>query len=98
MPVTTDSAGNAQYIFLGREEDASMVQDAQTMLNYFAPSVASPIKSFTTATLPSGLTSAYALAFVTDANATTRLSTPAGGGANKLLVFTSNNGTAWTIL
>ena len=45
-----------------------------------------------------GLSSAYAFAFVTDANATTRLSTPAGGGSNNLLVFTTNNGTDWLIL
>ena len=51
----------------------------------------------------SGLTSAYpasgspgAVAYVTDATSTTRLATVAGGGANKVMVF--SDGTNWLIL
>ena len=98
MPITTDSAGNAEYRLLGRDEPLASFLDLQTMLNTPTPSLPAPIKSYTTALLPSGLTSAYAVAFVTDANATTRLSTPAAGDSNKLLVFTTNNGTDWLIL
>lgn len=98
MAITTDPQGNAQYTMFGREETLTAMQDAQTTLLYSQPSVATPVASFTVATLPTGLSSPYAIAFATDANATTRLSTPAGGGSNKVLVFTSNNGTAWLIL
>ncbi len=52
--------------------------------------------SFTVATLPSASTSgAGAQAFVTDANATTPRSTVAGGGSNKVNVF--SDGTNWLI-
>ena len=98
MAVTTDPSGNAAYTVFNRVESSTSVQDAQTTLLYFAPSVAIPVKSYATADLPTGLQSAYAIAFVTDANATTRLSAPVGGGSNKLLVFTSDNGTNWKIL
>ena len=98
MAVSTDPAGNTEYTLFSVKQSSTAIADAQTTLLYPAPTVPIPVKSYTVATLPTGLASAYALAFVTDANATTRLSTPAGGGSNKLLVFTSNNGTAWTIL
>lgn len=52
--------------------------------------------SFTVATLPSASTSgAGSQAFVTDANATTARSTVAGGGSNKVNVF--SDGTNWLI-
>ena len=52
--------------------------------------------SFTVATLPSASTSGTgAQAFVTDANATTPRSTVAGGGSNKVNVF--SDGTNWLI-
>lgn len=98
MPVQSDPAGNTEYVFLDKSYKLAALTDAVTVLMNRQPAVPTPIKSYTTATLPTGLTSGFALAIVTDANATTRLSTPAGGGANNLLVFTINNGTAWTIL
>jgi hypothetical protein len=98
MAITTDPSGNTIYTILNNQQSSAAITDAQTTLLTATPSLPLPVKSYTVATLPTGLTSAYAIAFVTDANATTRLSTPAGGGSNKLLVFTSNNGTAWTIL
>jgi hypothetical protein len=52
--------------------------------------------NFTVATLPSAATSgAGARAFVSDANATTFASTVAGGGANKVPVY--SDGTNWKI-
>ena len=54
------------------------------------------LSSFTVATLPSAATSgAGAMAYVTDANATTARSTVAAGGANKVLVF--SDATNWLI-
>jgi hypothetical protein len=51
---------------------------------------------YTVATLPSAVTSsAGARAFVSDATATTFASTVAGGGANKVPVY--SNGTDWKI-
>jgi hypothetical protein len=55
-----------------------------------------PTTAFTVATLPSAATSgAGARAFVSDANATTFASTVAGGGANKVPVY--SDGTNWKI-
>lgn len=54
------------------------------------------LKSTTAASLPSAASYAGALYYVTDANATTRLSTVAGGGANKVIVY--SDGTNWLIL
>ncbi len=51
--------------------------------------------SYTVATLPAAATYQYARAFVTDANATTFNSTVAGGGANKVPVW--SDGTNWKI-
>ena len=51
------------------------------------------LKTYTVATLPTGVTGAEA--FVSDANATTRLAIVAGGGANFLKVF--YNGANWII-
>jgi hypothetical protein len=51
---------------------------------------------YTVATLPSAVTSGVgARAFVSDANATTFASTVAGGGANKVPVY--SDGTNWKI-
>jgi len=52
--------------------------------------------SFTVATLPAAATYPGGMAYVTDANATTRLATVAGGGSNKVMVF--SDGTNWLIL
>lgn len=46
--------------------------------------------------LPSAASSEGIIAYVTDANATTRLSVVAGGGSNKLMVF--SDGTDWLIM
>jgi hypothetical protein len=55
-----------------------------------------PTTVYTVATLPSAATSgAGARAFVSDANATTFASTVAGGGANKVPVY--SDGTNWKI-
>jgi hypothetical protein len=55
-----------------------------------------PTTNYTVATLPSAVTSgAGARAFVSDANATTFASTVAGGGANKVPVY--SDGTNWKI-
>jgi hypothetical protein len=51
--------------------------------------------STTAALLPAASAYPGALYMVTDANATTRLSTVAGGGANIVLVY--SNGTNWII-
>jgi hypothetical protein len=52
--------------------------------------------NYTVATLPSAVTSGSgARAFVSDANATTFASTVAGGGANKVPVY--SDGTNWKI-
>ena len=52
--------------------------------------------NYTVATLPSAVTAgAGARAFVSDANATTFASTVAGGGANKVPVY--SDGTNWKI-
>lgn len=53
------------------------------------------LPSTTVASLPSAATSTALEYYVTDANATTRLSTVAGGGANFVKVF--SNGTNWLI-
>lgn len=57
----------------------------------------SPIKHavYTVATLPTAASFPYARAFVSDANATTFNSTVAGGGANKVPVW--SDGTNWKI-
>lgn len=52
-------------------------------------------KEYTVATLPAVAASIYCRAFVTDANATTNYSIVAGGGANKVPVF--SDGTNWRI-
>ena len=64
----------------------------------FAPFYAATVrhKAYTVATLPSAASFEGAIAYVTDANATTRLSTVAGGGANKVVVY--SDGTNWLIL
>lgn len=48
------------------------------------------------ANLPAAASSQGLIFLVTDANATTRLSTVAGGGANVVLVF--SDGSAWKIV
>ena len=64
----------------------------------FAPFYAATVlhKAYTVATLPSAATFEGAIAYVTDANATTRLATVAGGGSNKVIVY--SDGTNWVIL
>lgn len=52
--------------------------------------------AFTVATLPTASTYPGGLAYVTDASATTRLSTVSGSGSNKVMVF--SDGTNWLIL
>jgi hypothetical protein len=55
-----------------------------------------PTTTYTVATLPSAVTSGVgARAFVSDANATTFASTVAGGGANKVPVY--SDGTNWKV-
>lgn len=51
--------------------------------------------AYTVATLPSAATYPGGMTYVTDANATTRLSTVAGGGANRIMVY--SDGTNWLI-
>ena len=66
---------------------------------YFGTNLASPVHqatALTVATLPSAATYPGGIAYVTDANATTRLSTVVGGGSNKVIVF--SDGTNWLIL
>ena len=64
----------------------------------FAPFYAATVrhKAYTVATLPSAASFEGAIAYVTDANATTRLATVAGGGSNKVIVY--SDGTNWVIL
>ena len=58
--------------------------------------VVAPTTVYTVATLPSAATSGVsARAFVSDATATTFASTVAGGGANKVPVY--SDGTNWKI-
>lgn len=52
--------------------------------------------SYVVTNLPSASGRPGAMAYVTDANATTRLSAVAGGGSNKVMVF--SDGTNWLIL
>jgi hypothetical protein len=52
-------------------------------------------QAYTVATLPSAATSQYTRAFVTDATATTFNSVVAGGGANKVPVW--SDGANWRI-
>ncbi len=61
-----------------------------------AEGIIPPTTVYTVATLPSAVTSGVgARAFVSDANATTFASTVAGGGANKVPVY--SDGTNWKI-
>ena len=70
---------------------------AQTMTTGLTIRAGTAVRpSYTVAALPAAATAgAGAMAWVTDANATTFLSTVAGGGAN--LVPVSSNGTNWVI-
>jgi len=54
------------------------------------------LTSYTVANLPAASTVQGGMAYVSDANATTRLATVAGGGANKVVVF--SDGASWLIL
>lgn len=71
--------------------------DAQTMTTGLTIKSGTAVRpSYTVAALPAAATAgAGAMAWVTDANATTFLSTVAGGGANKVPV--SSDGTNWVI-
>jgi hypothetical protein len=70
---------------------------AQTQTTGLAINVGTAVlSSYTVATLPAAADAgAGAMAFVTDANATTARSTVAGGGANKVIVF--SDATNWLI-
>ena len=70
----------------------------QTIVNQLnvGGGVIPPTTVYTVATLPSAVTSGVgARSFVSDANATTFASTVAGGGANKVPVY--SDGTNWKI-
>lgn len=54
------------------------------------------LPGYEVANLPSVSANEGGLAYVTDANATTRQSTVAGGGSNKVVVY--SNGTNWVIM
>lgn len=54
------------------------------------------LPGYEAANLPSVTSNEGGLAYVTDATATTRHSTVAGGGANKVVVY--SNGTNWIIM
>jgi hypothetical protein len=53
-------------------------------------------KAYTVATLPAAASNEGAIAYVSDANASTRLATVAGGGSTKVMVF--SDGANWLIL
>jgi hypothetical protein len=53
-------------------------------------------KAYTVATLPAAASNEGAIAYVNDANASTRLATVAGGGSTKVMVF--SDGANWLIL
>lgn len=78
------------------------LNSADTTIERFAAGVSGPngpwrLKSYTASALPAAATAgAGALAYVSDANATTRLSTVAGSGSNKVIVF--SDGSNWLIL
>ncbi len=83
----------------GTEIDPSdfnaVMDDIETALTTAKTSI--KLTSYTVATLPSASTSGEgSLAFVTDANATTARSVVAGGGSNKVVVF--SDGTNWRIV
>jgi hypothetical protein len=64
----------------------------------FAPMAAAVVahKAYTVATLPAAASNEGAIAYVSDANASTRLATVAGGGSTKVMVF--SDGANWLIL
>lgn len=64
----------------------------------FAPIAAAVVahKVYTVATLPAAASNEGAIAYVSDANASTRLATVAGGGSTKVMVF--SDGANWLIL
>ena len=64
----------------------------------FAPIAAAVVahKVYTVATLPAAASNEGAIAYVNDANASTRLATVAGGGSTKVMVF--SDGANWLIL
>lgn len=90
--------GGTTSSFLAIKRSATMLQIRLADDSDDAPLSASVIthKAYTVATLPAAGSFTGAIAYVTDANATTRLSTVAGGGANKVIVF--SDGTNWLIL
>lgn len=77
-----------------------VVDSGETAVTYFGGMTSSAslpkLKSYTVATLPAASTAgAGAIAFVTDATATTFNSTAAGGGSYKMLVL--SDGTNWKL-
>lgn len=88
-------ANNAEVIRLTTSRDVGVDTAAPTAKLH----VNGPIRvgSFTVGTLPAaGTVGAGTLAWVTDANATTRQAVVAGGGANALFVY--SDGTNWRIV
>jgi hypothetical protein len=81
IDVSTDAVAK----FRNRANNADAQITAKTVLG----------TALTVGTLPAAASNAGAIAYVTDANANTRLSTVAAGGTNKVLVY--SDGTNWLI-
>lgn len=69
-----------------------MLQWTTTAILFNGPA---QLKSYTVSQLPSASSYPRAIAYVSDANATTRLTTVAGGGSNKVTVY--SDGSNWLI-
>ena len=88
-PAYQDQLNNVLRLYFNRLQNILAQMDAGN-------SILPATTNYTVATLPSAVTSGSgARAFVSDANATTFASTVAGGGANKVPVY--SDGTNWKI-
>jgi len=90
----TSAAGFVYWV--GRTQMKSPADKVLVVEDSAAGAAIIQTKQFTVANLPSAASYAGALAFVSDANATTPRSTVAGGGSNKVMVM--SDGTNWLIV
>lgn len=94
--VTSGSLGEQQGACVIRARPIGAYgQTMRTVITAWGAGVAQ-LTPLTVAQLPAAASYPGSEAYITDATATTRLSTVAGGGANKVKVF--SNGTNWVIL
>lgn len=102
QPISTGTLGEFSFYAADGRYDISVTKGTSTstitdvLLEDSADGSLVRLKNYTVATLPSASTSgAGATLFVTDATATTFASTVAGGGSNKVPVY--SDGTNWKI-